>query len=199
LGYCEVTRRAHLVVMARAPRLGAVKRRLARDIGDLAALRFYRQTLRALVRDLTRDPRWRVSLAVTPDRAARGKIFGANTLEQGRGDLGARMGRFLRARRAGPVVIVGTDIPDLGRDQVARAFHALKARDWVLGPSGDGGYWLIGASRLRRMPHDPFAGVRWSSAHTRADTLANLRGARIALLEELDDIDTGADLARHRR
>jgi len=194
-----MTHRGHLVIMARAPRLGAVKRRLAHDIGDLAALRFYRQTLRALLRDLARDPRWRVSLAITPDRAARRKMFDANTLKQGRGDLGVRMGRFLRARRAGPVVIIGTDIPDLGRDQVVRAFHALKSHDWALGPSGDGGYWLIGASRLRRMPRDPFAGVRWSSAHTRADTLANLPGARIAFLEELDDIDTGADLARYRR
>lgn len=199
MGSREVSHRGHLVVMARAPRLGAVKRRLARDIGGLAALRFYRQTLRALLRDVARDPRWRTSLAVTPDRAARRVIFGTNVLKQGRGDLGARMGRFLRARHAGPVVIVGTDIPDLGCDQVARAFHALKSHDWVLGPSGDGGYWLIGASRLRRTPRDPFAGVRWSSAHTRADTLANLRGARVAFLEELDDIDTGADLARYRR
>ncbi len=190
-----MTRRAHLVVMARAPRLGAVKRRLARDIGPLAALGFYRRTLTGLLRDLGRDPRWRVHLAVTPDRAAWRSSPG---VPQGRGDLGARMGRFLTGLPPGPVVIVGTDIPDLGRDQVARAFRALGAHDWVLGPARDGGYWLIGASRLRPGPRDPFAGVRWSSVHTLADTRANLGRSRIAYLEALDDIDTGADLARRR-
>jgi hypothetical protein len=194
-----MTRRAHLVVMARAPRLGAVKRRLARDIGALAALRFYRDTLRGLLRAVGRDPRWRTHLALTPDRATGGNYRGIRSLPQGRGDLGARMGRFLRGLPAGPVVIVGTDIPGLGRDQVARAFRALGAQDWVIGPAQDGGYWLIGAARRRAGPRDPFAGVRWSSVHTLADTRANLRGFRVAFLEHLDDIDTGADLARHRR
>ncbi len=193
-----MTRRAHLVVMARAPRLGAVKRRLAEDIGALAALRFYRHTLRGLLRAVGRDPRWRLHLALTPDRTARGTYQGVRPVPQGRGDLGARMGRFLRDLPAGPVVIVGTDIPALGRGQVARAFRALGSNDWVIGPAEDGGYWLIGAARLRAGPRDPFAGVRWSSARALADTLANLRGQRMELLEELDDIDTGADLARHR-
>ena len=194
-----MSRRARVVVMARAPRLGAVKRRLARDVGALAALGFYRQSLRGLLRELRRDPRWQVTLALTPDRAARRLYEGARGVPQGRGDLGARMGRFLRRLPPGPVVIVGTDIPGLGRAQVARALDALGAHDWVLGPSGDGGYWLIGARRLRRGPRDPFRGVRWSSPHTLADTRANLRGARVAYLERLDDIDTGADLDRYRR
>ena len=194
-----MSRRAWVVIMARAPRLGAVKRRLARDLGALAALRFYRQSLRGLLRDLSGDSRWQVVLALTPDRAARQACEGVRAVPQGRGDLGARMGRFLRELPPGPVVIVGTDIPGLGRPQVARALDALGAHDWVLGPSGDGGYWLIGAKRLRPGPRDPFQGVRWSSAHTLADTRANLSGARIAYLERLDDIDTGADLLRYRQ
>lgn len=193
-----MSRRVHLVVMARAPRLGAVKRRLAKDIGALAALRFYRHTLSKLLREVGHDPRWRTRVALTPDRGARSRYLGISCLPQGRGDLGARMGRFLRNLPAGPVVIVGSDIPGLGRDQVARAFRALGTHDWVLGPAQDGGYWLIGAARRRLGPRDPFAGVRWSSTHTLADTRANLRGFSIAYLEPLDDIDTGADLARHR-
>ena len=194
-----MTRAARVVVMARAPRLGAVKRRLARDLGALAALRFYRQSLGDLLRALHGDPRWQVVLALTPDRAARRSHGVLRSLPQGRGDLGTRMGRLLRAPPAGPVVIVGTDIPGLGPDHLVRAFRALGAHDWVLGPSGDGGYWLIGAKRLRRGPRDPFKDVRWSSEHTLADTRANLRGMRVAYLERLDDIDTGADLERYRR
>ena len=194
--------RGHLVVMARAPRLGAVKRRLARDLGDLAAWRFYRITAGRLLRALSADPRWRTWLALTPDRAARVRrglwpATGA-LLPQGQGDLGARMGCLLRELPPGPVVIVGSDIPDLRPVHVARAFRMLGRHDWVFGPAGDGGYWLIGTRRRRAPPRETFAGVRWSSAHALADTLANLKGARIGFLEELADMDTGADLARLR-
>ncbi len=188
----------HLVIMARAPRLGTVKRRLARDVGAMAAWRFYRTTAAGLVRRVGRDPRWQSWLAVTPDRAALdGAGFGAppcRLIAQGPGDLGARMGRVLRELPPGPVVIVGSDIPALDAAHVARAFALLGGHDWVFGPATDGGYWLIGARR-RPVLRDPFHGVRWSSAHALNDTLANLAGARIAYLEELADVDTGADLA----
>ncbi len=194
--------RGHLVVMARAPRLGAVKRRLARDLGDLAAWRIYRMTAGRLLRELSADPRWRIWLALTPDRAARVRrgLWPATCAlrPQGQGDLGARMGRLLRTLPPGPAVIVGSDIPDLRPVHVARAFRLLGRHDWVFGPAGDGGYWLIGARRRRAPPRETFAGVRWSSAHALADTLANLKGARVGFLEELADVDTGADLARLR-
>ena len=189
----------HLVIMARAPRLGAVKRRLARDVGAAAAWRFYRTTVAGLLRRVARDPRWQSWLAVTPDRAAlNGTNFGAppcRLIAQGPGDLGARMGRVLRELPPGPVVIVGSDIPALDAAHVARAFALLGGNDWVFGPATDGGYWLIGARR-RPVLRDPFPGVRWSSAHALGDTLANLAGARISYLEELMDVDSGADLAR---
>ncbi len=189
--------RGHLVVMARAPRLGAVKRRLARDLGDLAAWRFYRMTAGRLLRELSADPRWRTWLALTPDRAARTghRLWPARyaCIPQGQGGLGARMGRLLRELPSGPVVIVGSDIPGLRPTHVARAFRLLGDHDWVFGPAGDGGYWLLGARR-RRPPRETFAHVRWSSAHALADTLANLKGARIGFLEALADVDTGDDL-----
>ncbi len=190
--------RGHLVVMARAPRLGAVKRRLARDLGDLAAWRFYRMTAGRLLRELGADPRWHTWLALTPDRAARVRrgLWPATCAlrPQGQGDLGARMGRLLRTLPPGPVVIVGSDIPDLRPVHVARAFRLLGDRDWVFGPAGDGGYWLIGARRRRAPPREAFAKVRWSSAHALTDTCANLKGARIGFLEALADVDTGEDL-----
>ncbi len=189
----------HVVIMARAPRLGAVKRRLARDVGALAAWRFYRHGLVALARRLRGGGRWRCWLAVTPDRALRGPWPAAwQVIPQGRGDLGARMGRLFQGLPPGPVVIVGSDIPDLGPAHIARAFALLGDHDWVFGPAGDGGYWLIGARR-RPARRDPFAGVRWSSPHALSDTLANLSLARVAFLEELQDVDTGADLRRWRQ
>jgi len=187
----------HVVIMARAPRLGAVKRRLARDVGALAAWHFYRHGLAALACRLRGGGRWRRWLAVTPDRAVRGPWPPVwQIIPQGPGDLGARMGRLFQGLPPGPVVIVGSDIPDLGPAHIARAFALLGNHDWVFGPAGDGGYWLIGARR-RPARRDPFAGVRWSSPHALADTLANLpAAARVAFLEELQDVDTGADLHR---
>ena len=194
----------HLVIMARAPRLGAGKRRLARDVGALAAWRFQRRMLCQVLRRLGGDPRWTTWLAVTPDRAVGKPAHWARrtrVIPQGAGGLGARMERLLRAGppgAPGPVVVVGSDIPDLDAGHVAQAFRALGRHDWVFGPAADGGYWLVGARR-RRTPWRTFEAVRWSSQHALADSLANLKGARVALLEALHDVDTGEDLVWLKR
>ena len=93
-------RRGLLILFARAPRLGTVKRRLAREAGDAAALRFHRAMLRALARGLGRDRRWRTVLAVTPDRARFPTPL--PRVAQGRGDLGERMARALARHRRRP-------------------------------------------------------------------------------------------------
>jgi glycosyltransferase A (GT-A) superfamily protein (DUF2064 family) len=177
-------RRGRLVVFLKAPRFGAVKTRLARDIGALPAWRFYRATSAATVRRLA-DPRWEQVLATTPDRSRTGRMVG-----QGGGDLGVRM---FRALALGPwTVLVGSDIPDLRRRHVAQAFRALAGgADLVFGPAADGGFWLVGVRR--RPPRGLFAGARWSTAYALADVLANAPPqAKIALLETLRDVDDGA-------
>ncbi len=192
-----------VVVMGRQPRVGVGKRRLACDIGDLAAWRFYRNSLYALLRRLARDPRWRVVFAMTPDSAVRraaGIPDGVTVIPQGRGDLGQRMGRQLCGFQQGPVIVIGSDIPAIEAKHLEQAFRTLATKSWVFGPATDGGYWLVGASRrpCLKMPL-PFEGVRWSSPQTLADTLSGLRGASCGLLEPLEDIDTGADLDRFRQ
>ena len=189
------------MVMARAPRLGTVKRRLARDLGAVAALRFYRSHTGALLRRLSPDPRWRLWLAVTPDSAARDGRglwpFDGTLVAQGGGDLGRRMGRLFENLPPGPLVMVGSDIPGIRGDHIAAAFRALGANDWVFGPAADGGYWLVGARRRPRIV-TPFEGVRWSSEATLADTLANLGGYDIGFVETLRDVDTADDLTALR-
>ena len=195
----------HLVLFLRAPELGRGKTRLARDIGRPAALRFQRFAAARLIRSLAGDPRWRTWLAVTPDKAVLsrakpwGNISGGTMIAQGGGDLADRMRRFLDGL-PGQVVILGSDLPEVTRRDVARAFRALNGADLVLGPADDGGYWLIGTCP-RLKAHTLFKAVRWSSATTRCDTLANLPGNRKARLLDLRrDVDQGADLIalRHR-
>lgn len=192
----------HLILFARHPRLGRGKSRLAREIGQRATLAFYRATLAASLRALGRDRRWRTWIAATPDRTkSRWPGAGAGcpsggVLGQGRGDLGARMGRALARFARARAIIIGSDIPGIAAADIAAAFAALGRADAVFGPAPDGGYWLVGVGPLRR-PARLFAAVRWSSAQALADTMANCTraGARVALAAAKRDVDCAADLA----
>ncbi len=178
-----------VVVFARAPRLGQVKRRLAQGIGAMRALRFYRAQLAEALR-VARDARWRLLLATTPAGQRARWPRGIARQDQGPGDLGMRLDRATRRLRR--VVVVGSDIPGLSRADIAAAFRALGRAQAVFGPAEDGGYWLVGLGPRR--PRRPFAEVRWSTEHALADTLANFQGRRIALLRTLRDVDTAEDL-----
>lgn len=181
------------IVFARAPRLGAVKRRLAHGIGDRAALRFHRATLFRLLRALAADRRFDTVLALTPDAARLRLPARVARIGQGQGDLGQRMHRALRRFPRGRAAIVGSDIPQAGAVDLAAAFRALGGAAAVFGPAEDGGYWLVGLGPRR--PARPFVGVRWSTEHALADTLANFRGRRVAALRPLSDVDTEAEWA----
>lgn len=180
-----------VVVFARAPRLGAVKRRLAAELGARAALRFHEATLLRLLRGLAADRRFRTLLAVTPDRAGFRLAPRVPRLPQGGGDIGDRMHRACRRFPRGRVVIIGCDIPEAGPADAAAAFRALGRADAVFGPAADGGYWLVGLGPRR--PSRPFAAARWSTRHALADTLGNFAGRRVARLRTLADVDTAAD------
>jgi hypothetical protein len=184
-----------VIVFARAPRYGAVKTRLAREIGAAEALRFYRNTLRQLTTRLRRDARFEVVLGVTPDRVRGPWACGLRVYDQGVGDLGRRMVRALRAAGARPAIVVGSDIPNLAAAHVQAAFAALARAPYVLGPATDGGYWLIGARHPLRLGRGVLDGVGWSSAHALRDTITRLLG--VAVLDiVLDDIDDGAAYRR---
>lgn len=184
-----------VIVFARAPRYGAVKTRLAREIGPSATLRFYRTTLFNVVRRLRRDVRFDVALAATPDTARGGWPAGVAVTGQGRGDLGQRMVHALRKAGARPAVVIGSDVPDISAAHIQAAFAALGRAPFVLGPARDGGYWLIGARHPFALPKDALGGVRWSSPRTMRDTIVKL--GDVAVLDTvLDDID---DAAAYRR
>ena len=196
-----MSRRPLLIVFLKAPRPGAVKTRLARGIGAVAAWRFYRGTVLALLRRTARQPGWDTVIAVTPDIDARGGVpmfRGFDRVPQGRGDLGQRMARAMLGAGARPVVLVGGDIPDLRRHHITEAFQALGRADAVFGPATDGGFWLVGLRHPKRDACSLFRGVRWSGPHALADTLGNLRPPlRAELVETLSDVDTPEDYLAH--
>jgi rSAM/selenodomain-associated transferase 1 len=193
---CRGTNRRRLFIFVKEPHPGRVKTRLGAGIGHIGAAWWFRRQCARLLRKLD-DVRWETWIAVSPDREGlMSRIWPSHFPKwvQGRGDLGARMGRVLQTAPPGPVVIIGADIPDIAAADIEAAFRALGDHDVVVGPAPDGGYWLIGMARRRRIPATLFRGVRWSTNNALADTLASLPGMRVARLRMLNDVDEVADL-----
>ena len=189
-------RRGSLIVMLKEPRAGRVKTRLGKDIGMTAAAWWFRHQVKRLLRRIE-DSRWNVVLAVAPDCAGLlSRVWPSYLprIPQGHGDLGDRMARAMHSIPIGPVCVIGADIPGVGLKQIARAFAALGASDAVFGPALDGGYWLIGLRKTHPLPPTIFQDVRWSTEHALADTRACLGGLSVALIDELQDVDTIDDL-----
>lgn len=190
-----------LRVFVKAPRPGEVKSRLAKRIGAERAARVYRALAEAEI--AATEPRpvgdFERTLCFAP-RDARGEIetwLPGRSLEAQQGaDLGGRMlHAFDRAfaedtRR---VALIGTDVPWVTRDHVLASFRALDDADVVLGPSSDGGYYLIA---LRRSQARLFEGIPWSTPEVLPRTLRRAAdlGLRVRVLEELPDVDTFEDV-----
>lgn len=192
-----------LVVLAKAPRPGLAKTRLAaegrRTLEQAAQLaRAFLEDTLASVRAASVERRW---LGFTPEDAAGEFAERAPDFErfaQARGDLGARIAdAFERAFAAGAAraVVIGSDAPQLGAARIESALAELGRCELVLGPARDGGYYLIGLARPRP---ELFEGLAWSTERVLAQTLAHAQraGLRVALLDELDDIDGDAELRR---
>ena len=188
-----------LLIFAKAPRPGAVKTRLARTLGNERAAALYRRMGR-LVIDRVADAPATVTVCYTPDGAEEEVrewlgLGVARHWPQGSGDLGVRMSRmFDRAfESSGRAIVIGTDAPAVDEKTIRRALQALDSADVVLGPSRDGGYYLLG---LRRPRPELFTGIRWSTGSVMSETVERARasGLDVTFLEVESDIDTAADL-----
>jgi rSAM/selenodomain-associated transferase 1 len=115
------------------------------------------------------------------------------------GDLGQRMSSFFAEQlQAGAMatVLVGSDSPSLPPGFIHQAFQELERADVVIGPSTDGGYYLVGCALLRIGQVPPlFDGIAWSTSRVLADTMGSLgdRGWRLSLLPPWYDVDTLGD------
>ncbi len=192
----------HLAIFAKFWQPGAVKTRLAETIGRAAAAAVYRESLRTLLIRFASVAASR-ELVFTPDDRRpefRSLALQAWQLEeQGMGDLGQRMARFFeRAFASGRsrVVLIGSDSPTVPSSYVDQAFDALEHHAVVLGPSEDGGYYLVGARGDRVPPI--FFDMHWSTEQVLPQTIARLQRHNIqyALMPTWYDVDSAADLRR---
>jgi uncharacterized protein len=192
-----------VVLFAREPVAGHVKTRLAREVGEAAATALYGAFLQDLAVALPDPARWDAVLAhaeFEPGPFLMGTFRSPWELfPQGDGSLGDRLARaVVRSRMEGrrDVVVAGSDAPTLGRDDLHAAFDALEEdADVVFAPAPDGGFSLVGLAGNWDF-RNFFEGVRWSTAHALEDARrsAVTRGARVALLATLPDVDELKDL-----
>lgn len=188
-----------LGMFGKVPTPGQVKTRLARTVGGTTAAALYGLFLRQLLARLT-PLRYCKSLAYWP--AGEGDFFSAYAQHGWRvepqcpGDLGARMESFFQSRFAAgdrQVVLIGSDSPDLPLELIESAFTHLETTEVVLGPSHDGGYYLVGMSKFQP---EIFQGMPWSTSGVLAETIARLKrgGTPHVLLEPWYDVDDADDL-----
>jgi rSAM/selenodomain-associated transferase 1 len=181
-----------LAIFLKAPRSGTVKTRLAAEIGDRRALRLYRvlvaRTL-AAVREAGLD----ATIWFTPPDAASEMRFWLGDWDfrpQSSGDLGARLAAAARAVEPGRGwIALGADCPRLGAEHLREARVIVQRGELVIGPSEDGGYYLIGGPTP--LP-DLFSGIPWSTDRVLEETRARLERAGVQWQElpALRDVDT---------
>lgn len=189
-----------LGIFAQAPVPGRVKSRLAADVGDSTAVEIYMRIGRRVV-DATAGAAHRTVIWFAPSGEAayvREWLDGFGRVEfrpQASGPLGRRLdAAFARhfAEGAERTVIIATDCPGLDRRLVRGAFAALDAHDVVLGPTLDGGCYLLG---LREPQPALFTGLPWATAAVAARARARAAALRLRLsvLHPLRDVDTVRD------
>ncbi len=201
----SVTAPVAVFIMAKAPRAGEVKTRLCPPLTGPEAAGLYHSFLQDKIEQVRTLRGATPAVAYAPE--AERPLFQAlapdfRLVAQRGPDLGARLANgfaeFLGDGHAGAVAI-DSDTPTLPTEHLEEAVARLRRRDvdLVLGPSEDGGYYLIG---LREPRPELFEGIRWSTPEVMPETLrrAEARGLRVALLPTWYDVDVPADLARLR-
>lgn len=186
-----------LLIFVKKPEEGQVKTRLAESIGDRRALEVYHQLLIITKRE-TREVPVDKQVWYTPE-VMNDDIW--NTADYGKykqqgKDLGERMQfAFRQSFEKGyqKAVIIGSDCPYITENIIRQAFAALDSNDLVIGPSADGGYYLLGM--IAYHPY-VFRDKEWSSSSVLDQTLndAGKNDLSVMNLPVLNDIDTLEDL-----
>ena len=196
-----LTPHRRLILFGRYPVPGQTKTRLIPDLGPIGAADLQRRLTEKSLAAIMNGDRlpWPVTFCHAGGRPRQVRRWlGRYSIDfepQAGGTLGARMQSAIYRALNGTddhVVLVGTDIPRLSAVHLHKAFDALNRSDLVIGPSRDGGYWLIGMRRKAAV----FDHIEWGTTRVFSQTMASADrlGLSTALLPELNDIDTAADL-----
>jgi uncharacterized protein len=194
-------RKERFILFGRYPIPGCTKTRLIPFLGPAGAAELQRHlTEKTFQKARHAASRRAAALEIRFQGGSTGKMHrwlgpGATYSSQNGGDLGERMeGAFQKAFQEGcpRAVLFGTDIPGLSAPVLDQAMEGLMDSDVVLGPSTDGGYWLMGLKKKA----DLFSGIGWGSEQVLSQTLERAKrlGLSTVLLDPLPDVDTVEDV-----
>lgn len=188
-----------LAIFVKTPGHSPLKTRLAATINRDAAHAFHILSASAVAavacaaqRELPElAPCWAVAEAAALDDPCWASL---PRIAQGDGDLGVRMGRVCAALQAknGSALLLGADAPQVEVADLVAAVNALDTHDHVIGPSGDGGFWLFGT--CSQVHPRVWTTTPWSQPDTATHFCTALDDARIARVRTLRDADTADDL-----
>lgn len=201
-----------IIQFAKWPIKGHVKTRLAKTLGDDAALLAHQRLTLSVLSNVVQSHLGVVELWFDQLLASSGPGFVRDTMieneinlcEQQGADLGARMAHALISRLTDSenVILVGSDCPAVDSAYLASAIAALNDHDVVLGPAEDGGYVLIGLaqSACHKLPllSGFLSGIDWGQSMVLAQTITHLESLKLSyqLLEVLWDVDDEQDWNR---
>ena len=184
-----------LIIFTKNPELGKCKTRLAKSIGDTAALEVYKKLLQhtaKVTQDLSADKV--VFYNIEPiDQDDFSSTYFSKKTQRG-DDLGEKMSNAFQEgfqNHYEKVVIIGSDLYDLQTRDIDEAFLQLTHNDYVIGPAKDGGYYLLG---MKKFTPEVFQEINWSTATVLKETLHILKNKKVALLTQKNDIDTIDDI-----
>jgi uncharacterized protein len=196
-----ITDRASLVVFIKYPQNGRVKTRLAAQIGEEHATLLYRNFVEICLRRFTQIEHLDCTVYFDPpeEEDAFRCWLGEKPsyLAQPSGNLGERLSYVMdsQLKKYSRVIAVGSDSPDLPIDYISRAIASLEQNDCVIGPTDDGGYYLIG---LSKPACEIFDNIPWSTENVTQKTLNITKslGLSVKLLPQWYDVDMADDLGR---
>ena len=192
------TSKKAIIIFTRNPELGKCKTRLAKTIGDEAALEIYKHLLKHtanITKNIKADKFVFYSEHIKKNDIWDETIF-RKKLQKGN-DLGERMENAfidIFALAYEKVMIIGSDLLDLKSEHITLAFDALNESEYVIGPAKDGGYYLLG---MKVMHQKLFQNKKWGTSSVLKNTLIDIENSNIKLLEELNDIDTFEDMQHY--
>lgn len=183
-----------VIVFVKNIKLGKVKTRLAKTIGNQGAFEVYKELVKVTenaTTSLLANKHIYFSESVVENQWKDHDKFVQNGI-----DLGERMkNAFKKGFEDGyeHIVLIGSDLPDIHSKHIENALNALKNNEVVFGPALDGGYYLIGLNKT----HDfIFENKPWSQSNLLEITIEEIvqKKTTYLLLETLNDIDTFEDL-----
>ena len=198
----KIIQRNAVIVFAKYPDEGKVKTRLAKTTGGKFAAEFYKLCAQHTFQELKKlsEQTIRLYLFFAEGNNKKDITSWVNSgflfRPQSGKDLGEKMfAAFREIFESGyeKAVIIGTDLPDISSEIIIEAFSAMEKKDAVIGPSTDGGYYLLG---LKSISKEFFTNIDWSTDSVYEQTMDKLINANMEVqtLTKLIDIDTENDL-----